>query len=158
MLSEDSMDIVRINKDNYHMFDEMVFYRGHERYKNTNEQMEELDFTQHYKALKIQTFYAFAAHFEAKFVGYIFLNYLPKIGTTNGRGWLFVDDLWVNPNYRRKGIARALMEEADTLSKELDTLGLRLYVNTDNSGGVDFYEMCGYKQKFGTSMLMQKEW
>jgi len=152
------MDVVRVNKDNYYMFDDMVFYRGHERYKNNNEQSEKQDFTQYYKALEIKTFYVFAAHFEEAFVGYIFLNYLPKIGTTNGGGWLFVDDLWVNPNYRRKGIAHTLMKKADSLSKELNTSGLRLYVNTDNHGGTDFYEMCGYKQKFGTSMMMQKEW
>jgi len=152
------MEIIRVDKENYHMFDDMIFYREHGRYKSNNESMEVQDFTLYYKALEMQTFYVFAAQLEGKFLGYIFLNYLPKIGTTNGRGWLFVDDLWVNPQYRRKGIALLLMKKADTLSKELNTSGLRLYVNTDNTGGVAFYEMCGYKQKFGTSMLMQKEW
>ena len=151
------MKIVKIDKNNYHLFDDMIFYREYERYKNSNERIEMQDFTPYYKALETQTFYAFAVLFDEKFVGYIFLNYLPKIGSTNGRGWLFIDDLWVNPDYRRKGIARALMEKADTLSKELDTLGLRLYVNTENPSAIDLYKMCGYEQKFGTCMLMQKE-
>jgi len=145
-----------VNKNNYHMFDDMVFYRGHRRYKNSEELAATQDFTPYYKALDISTFYVFAAQLEYKFVGYIFLNYLPKIGSTNGKGWLFVDDLWVNPHHRRKGIACALMAKADAISKELNTLGLRLYVNTDNPSGTAFYEMCGYEQKFGTSMLMQK--
>jgi len=152
------VETVRIDKHNYHMFDDMVFYRGHERYKNSDELAETQDFTSYYNVLDIPTFYVFAVQLEDKFVGYIFLNYLPKIGSTNGRGWLFVDDLWVNPHYRRRGIARALMKKADTLSKELNTIGIRLYVNTENPAGITFYEMCGYEQKFGTSMLMQKEW
>jgi len=151
------MEIVRVNKGNYHMFDDMVFYRGHERYKNSDEPMEAQDFSLHCNALEIQTFYVFAVQLKDKFVGYIFLNYLPKIGTTNGRGWLFVDDLWVNPCHRRKGVAHMLMKKADALSEELNAFGLRLYVNIDNPGGIIFYEMCGYEQKFGTSMLMQKE-
>jgi len=152
------MEIIRVDKHNYHKFDDMVFYRANERYKNNDEQVKAQDFTTHYKALEIPTFYVFAAQLDDEFVGYIFLNYLPKIGSTNGRGWLFVDDLWVNPHYRRKGIAHMLMAKADTISKELNTVGLRLYVNTDNPGGIVFYEMCGYEQKFGTSMLMQKGW
>ena len=54
-------------------------------------------------------------------------------------------------------IAHALMEKADNISQELNTVGLRLYVNTGNSGGIAFYENCGYEQQFGTSMLMQKD-
>lgn len=151
------MEVLRVDKHNYHMFDGMVFYRKHERYKNADELKQKHDFAPYYKALETQTFYVFAVQIEGKFVGYIFLNYLPKIGSTNGRGWLFVDDLWVNPDFRRKGIARALMAKADTLSKELNTLGLRLYVNADNPSGIDFYTACGYASKFGMSMLMQKE-
>ena len=151
------MEVVKVDKNNCHLFDDMVFYRGNERYKNDDEQMETRDYTPYYDALNISTFYVFAVQLEDKFVGYIFLNYLPKIGSTNGRGWLFVDDLWVNPHYRRKGIAHVLMKKADAISQELNTMGLRLYVNAENPGGIAFYEMCGYEQNFGMSMLMQKE-
>jgi ribosomal protein S18 acetylase RimI-like enzyme len=139
------------------MFDDMVFYRGHSRYKNEEEVKKARDFNIYHTALRTQTFHVFAAKMDEIFVGYIFLNYLPKIGSTNGRGWLFVDDLWVNPNYRRKGIADALMKKADVLSKEMNTSGVRLYVNTDNINGITFYEKCGYEPKFGTAMLMEKE-
>ena len=151
-------NIVKINKDNYPMFDDMIFYRKHGREKNDDELEEEHDFSSYHAALEIQTFYVFAAQLEAKFVGYIFINYLPKVGTNNGRGWLYIDDLWVNPNFRRMGIANALMERADVLSKEMNTMGLRLYVNTDNPDGISLYKKCGYEQKFGTAMFMQKEW
>lgn len=152
------MKIIKVNKDNYYMFDDMVFYRKHNRYKNADELIQTRDFASCYKTLETQTFYVFAVQIEEHFVGYIFLNYLPKIGPSNEKGWLFIDDLWVNPLYRRKGVAHALMVEADILSKELNTAGLRLYVNTKNSDAIDLYNACGYGQKFGTSMLMQKEW
>ncbi|MCL1787653.1 MAG: GNAT family N-acetyltransferase [Defluviitaleaceae bacterium] len=150
--------IVRVNKDNYSMFDDMVFYRGNGRYKNKEESNEDHDFTSCYTALEIQTFYVFAAKSENHFVGYVFINYLPKVGSTNGRGWLFIDDLWVNPDFRRKGIANALMKKADNLSKEMNTVGLRLYVNAENPEGIFLYKKCGYAQTFGGSMLMQKAW
>ena len=150
--------IVRVRKDNYSMFDDMIFYRGSGRYKNEEESNEHHDFTSCYTALETQTFYVFAAKSENHFIGYIFINYLPKVGSTNGRGWLFIDDLWVNPNFRRKGIADALIKKADSLSKEMNTVGLRLYVNTENSDGIFLYKKCGYIQTFGESMLMQKEW
>ena len=50
------------------------------------------------------------------------------------------------------------MKKADATSQELNTMGLRLYVNAENPGGIIFYEMCGYEHKFDKSMLMQKEW
>ncbi|MCL1883335.1 MAG: GNAT family N-acetyltransferase [Defluviitaleaceae bacterium] len=150
--------IVRVNKGNYSMFDDMVFYRGNGRYKNEEESNEDSDFTSYYAALEIQTFYVFAAKSENHFVGYVFINYLPKVGSTNGRGWLFIDDLWVNPNFRRKGIANALMKKADNLSREMNTVGLRLYVNAENPEGIFLYKKFGYEQTFGGSMLMQKEW
>jgi len=40
------------------------------------------------------------------------------------------------------------MKKADAISQELNTMGLRLYVNAENPGGIAFYEMCGYEQKF----------
>lgn len=55
------------------------------------------------------------------------------------------------------GIANALMEKADALSKEMNTAGLRLYVNADNPGGISFYKACGYEQKFGSALFMQKD-
>ncbi|MCL1882254.1 MAG: GNAT family N-acetyltransferase [Defluviitaleaceae bacterium] len=150
--------IVRVNKDNYSMFDDMVFYRGNGRYKNEEESNADHDFTSCYTALEIQTFYVFAAKSEDRFVGYVFINYLPKVGSTNAGGWLFIDDLWVNPDFRRKGIANALMKKADNLSKEMNTARLRLYVNAENPEGIFLYKKCGYVQTFGGSMLMQKEW
>jgi len=150
--------IVRVDKDNYFMFDDMIFRRRHERGKTEDEQKEIQDFSQAHLALENKGFYVFAAQTGNKFVGYICMVYIPKVSRTNGSGHLFIDELWVNPDFRKRGIARALMEKADAFSTEMNTLGLRLYVNTANDAGISFYRKCGYEEKYGTALFMEKEW
>ena len=150
--------IVMVTEGNYFMFDDMIFWRHHERGKNEDEKNEVYDHSQAHSTLKDKNFYGFAAQLDNKFVGYICAIYIPKISRANGRGHLFIDELWVNPDFRNRGIANALMKKVDTLSKEIKSLGLRLYVNTTNTAGISFYKKCGYKEKYGTALFMEKEW
>jgi len=149
--------IVMVTEDNYFIFDDMIFWRHYEREKNDDEKKIN-DFSQAHSTLENKNFYVFAAQVDDKFVGYISATYIPKISRTNGRGHLFIDELWVNPHFRKRGIANALMKRVDTLSKEINTLGLRLYVNTTNVVGISFYKKCGYKDKYGMALFMEKEW
>jgi len=55
-------DIVKVTDSNYYMFDDMIFYRGHERYKNEDELKETRDFTAYYTALQTQSFHVFTAN------------------------------------------------------------------------------------------------
>ena len=148
--------IVRVNKSNYQMFDDMVFFRinGCER----TEPAEIQNFDMVCEALDNKNLYVFAAQWKNKFIGWISVIYIPKIGKTNGRGHLFIDELWINPAFRKKGIANALMKQADALSQEINTIGLRLYVNTANDEAISLYEKCGYASKLGTALFMEKEW
>ena len=152
--------IVRVNKDNLFMFDNMAFYRKHGREKSEMELKENQDFNSYYttycNALEVQTFYVFAVQLEEKFIGYIFINYLPKIGVQNNNGHLYIEDLWTHPNYRRMGIAQSLMKKAEDLAKEKNIYGLRLGVNSTNEAAIALYEKCGYESMFGTGMTMQK--
>ena len=91
-----------------------------------------------------------------KFIGWISLVYIPKVGRTNGRGYLYVDELWVSPAYRKNGIAYSLMEKGNTVSNELNTLGLRLYVDTDNDEAFSLYKKCGYNVQ-RNAIFMEKE-
>ena len=149
--------IVRVDETNYSMFDDMVFCRIHGREKNRSEQAEMTDFDAIYETLHHENLYVFAAQLGDRFIGWISAVYIPKVGRTNGKGHLFIDELYVNPVYRRKGIAKSLMEKADILSKEINALGLRLYVNIANDEAISLYEQCGYKQQ-GEALFMDKEW
>ena len=149
--------IVKVDKDNYFMFDDMIFFRGHERYKN-DEELEDRDyFAQYYAILDENYFHTYAMQIDNKFVGYICVVYIPKIGKRENNGFLFVDDLWVNPDYRKIGIAKKLMQKVEYLAKEKDYYGLRLYVAADNDAGISLYKKCGYDNKqYGMSMFMEK--
>ena len=149
--------IVRVTKDNYAMFDDMVFCRIHGRERSTCKRVETPNFDAVYEALDNENLHVFAAQLGGKFIGWISAVYIPKVGRTNGKGHLFIDELYVNPAYRKKGIAKALLEKADILSKEIGTLGLRLYVNIANDAAISLYEQCGYKSQ-GEALFMDKEW
>ena len=149
--------VVKVDKGNYFMFDDMIFFRGHARYKNEKELNQKDYFPQYYTILEEKFFHAYAMEIGDKFVGYICAVYIPKIGKRENNGYLFVDDFWVNPNYRKMGVAEKLMQKIENLAKEQGCFGLRLYVDTTNHAGISLYEKCGYtNQQYGTSMLMEK--
>jgi ribosomal protein S18 acetylase RimI-like enzyme len=106
--------------------------------------------------LEDKNLYVFAAQKEQKFIGWISAVYIHKISWTNGYGHLFIDELWVNPIYRKKGIANALMRQIEVISKELDAIGLRLYVNSNNDEANSLYKKCGYINK-GEAFFMEKD-
>jgi len=150
--------IVRVNKNNYFMHDDMIFHRKHGRDKNECELKEIQDFTAEYKILDNENLFIYAAQTENKFVGYISIAYIPKVGQTlHGlNGFLFVDELWTNPNYRENGIAYALMMQADKLCKDKKISGLRLYVSGDNTAARTLYTKCRYNDKGGNAHFMEK--
>lgn len=144
--------IERINTENYNQFDDMVFWRenGFEREsskKNVEKQIE--------KELATPNFYVYAVEVDCRFVGWISLTYIPKIGRWGGHGHVFVDELWVQPDYRGKGLAKALMKKADELCAELKATGIRLYVNVNNPVAQKLYECCGYEED-GQAYFMEK--
>jgi len=155
MNHNDSVEIVRINKANYHLFDDMVFFRMHGRRKTTEEQNHSCDVSEIIKTLENPNLFVYAAKCDHRFCAWISLLYMPKIGRTNGKGYVYIDELWTDEEHRRKGIARNLMKKADDLSNELDALGVRLYVS--NPAATALYERCGYKCDNEQVCFMEKE-
>ena len=149
--------IVKVNIDNYPMFDDMVFWRVNKRERNEMEQKEIRDVVSVNSALNNENLYVYAAQSDDKFIAWISIVYIPKISWTGGKGHLFIDELWTHPDFRGKGIAYKLMKKAEVLSKEMNTLGLRLYVNPDNEAAVSLYKKLEYKNRAET-LFMDKEW
>jgi ribosomal protein S18 acetylase RimI-like enzyme len=148
--------IVLVDIQNYPMFDDMIFFRKHERFKTEDESNEPHDFTEQYAILEKQLLCTYAVEVEDNFVGYVSAAYIPKIGIPNNNGYLYVDDLWINPSFRRMGLGEALLNKAEDYAKEKGLFGLRLYVNTANDAGIALYKKCGYSAKYGEAMLMEK--
>ena len=151
--------IVKVNKDNYIMYDNMIFCSRHGRDKNEDELKKERNFTADYAALENENFYIFAAQTQNIFVGYITIVYIPKVGIDyhGYNGHLYIDDLWINPSYRKKGLAKALMDKADMICQEKKISGLRVGVHGTNGEAIALYNKCGYEY-INTNLIMEKQW
>ena len=59
---------------------------------------------------------------------------------------VYVDDIWVDPNYRKQGLGRALLE---TLEKRFIGKGLNnINLVTSAFQAPDFYRKCGFELEF----------
>jgi len=134
--------IERITETNYHSFADMTYWR-----KNTAEiKCDDLPSDMVKNHLADKNFRVYAAMADDKFVGWIALVFMPKISWTD-KGFVYVDELWVQEDYRREGIATALMAKADQYKNETNALGIRLYVNINNPGAKELYIKCGMAMK-----------
>ena len=142
--------IERITEINYPAFADMTYWRKNgTEIKNDAPPGEMVK-----KHLADKNFRVYAARADDKFVGWIALVFMPKISWTD-KGFVYVDELWVQEDYRMQGIATALMAKADQYKNEIDAAGVRLYVNVNNPTAKHLYEKCGYSCE-GTAEFMEK--
>ena len=144
--------IERIDEDNYPLFDAMIFWRenGFEREPLWTPVPKQIK-----KELSNPNLYVYAARVGNRYVGWISLLYLPKVGRWKGHGHIYVDELWVEPSFRGQGMAKALMQKADELKVKLEATGVRLYVNVNNPAARRLYDVCGYQEN-GQAYFMEK--
>jgi len=71
-------------------------------------------------------------------------------GYDGHRGW--INYLAVDPAVRRRGIARALMAEAERLLRERGCPKINLQVRKDNVQAVAFYERIGFAEDASVSL------
>lgn len=150
--------IIKVDNQNYSMFDDMVFWRINRRERTYTEKLEAANnnFNDICLALENPNLYVYAALDKDKFVGWISIIYMPKVGKLNGLGHVYVDELWVEPTYRKQGIAKKLMKKADELLNTTASAGIRLYVNSENPKAKMLYEKCGFSES-GIAYFMEKD-
>ncbi|MTI94423.1 MAG: GNAT family N-acetyltransferase [Firmicutes bacterium] len=130
--------IQQVASDNYHLFRDLVHWRvtGERKPAAGEPTGPELEF------LKYEDFWVYAAQIGNAFVGWINAVLIPK--PDRRRGLLYVDELWLAPEYRGKGIADALMEKVFCLARERELWKVRLYVGADNPSARSFYRRMGF--------------
>jgi ribosomal protein S18 acetylase RimI-like enzyme len=149
--------IIKIDYHNYSMFDDMVFWRMNGRERTYSEKLESTNnsFSDECVSLANSNLYVYAALVNDKFVGWISIIYMPKVGRLNGLGYLYIDELWVEVTYRKQNIARKLMEKSDELLSTTKSAGVRLYVNIENPNAKRLYKKCCFSEN-GTAYFMEK--
>ncbi|MBK5093666.1 MAG: GNAT family N-acetyltransferase [Actinobacteria bacterium] len=80
-----------------------------------------------------------------KKAGLLILLILPSL--YYGGSYAAITELVVSKEYRGKGIARRMVEEAKMLARSLDCAELDVSVEVDNEKAVGFYKKLGFVQK-----------
>lgn len=153
MDTQERIRIVRIDESNYPLFDDMVFLRMNGRERTAQERGEPRDYAMERRELGHPGLWVYAAETEGRFVAWISVVYMPKVGRTHGYGYLYVDELWTAPQYRRQGIAQRLLQAAEEIT-EPPVMGMRLYA--DDPGAIALYRKCGYTVLSDTACFMEK--
>ncbi len=156
-------DIIRITPDNYRAFEAMVQWRmtgqrqpidqtlnHHGGNKDNDPKLEQVC-----KELTRDTFHVFAVEVDQVMVGWIQMHYMAKIGPRWPSGVIYVDELWVHPDYRRQGLAQALMETCDQMRDHHGASQCRL--NVTNPHAKALYEKVGYRAQEEMGFFMVKE-
>ena len=86
-------------------------------------------------------FRALVAEWDGQPAAYaLFFSYY---STFEGRGGLFLEDLYVRDQYRGKGIGKALLARVASIALDENCFGVRWQVLDWNTPAIDFYEGLG---------------
>lgn len=87
---------------------------------------------------------------NSKFIGYVVLEDDEIVGAlfAHRKVWwtndeIFIDELFINPEYQNRGYGKLLMNQVEDVSKELGLGGVTLLTNKNHPAKL-FYEKKGY--------------
>ncbi|WP_163831304.1 GNAT family N-acetyltransferase [Spartinivicinus ruber] len=75
-----------------------------------------------------------------------FTQLYPAFSSVAMKRMWYLNDLYVHPDYRKKGIAEALLEQAQQLALDTDALTVKLATAVDNNEAKALYEKVGYQK------------
>ncbi len=95
-----------------------------------------------------EKFFVLIADWDSKPAGFAF--YFFNYSTWLGKPGLYLEDLFVKPEFRGKGIGKALLAKLAQIAVRENCYGMRWQVLDWNTPAIDFYEALGGK--------LMKEW
>lgn len=84
------------------------------------------------------------AELENQIIGFAGLRIVPYLFYAGTHAEL--TELFVEENYRRKGVGNALVEYAEHVARERNAEELILHTSQDNQGGREFYTAMGFEE------------
>ncbi len=146
----DRVEVRRVTKDNYFKYDDAVYWRLNKRERSKAEKEKRSHASR--KELSSSDFMCLQQNMKTVLLdGFIFL-FTPKIGKWK-KGHLFVDEMWVMPDFRRKGVAMKLLTAIETVKQESQLDMIRLI--TDTEAARKLYEKYGF-ETVGQCVFMEK--
>jgi GNAT superfamily N-acetyltransferase len=89
----------------------------------------------------------FLAHTDsAKSIGSGFVQLYPSFSSVSMKRLWILNDLFVSDEFRGKGVAKALMQQAENFARETGAKGLTLKTAIDNLEAQNLYISMGWKQ------------
>ena len=95
---------------------------------------------------------AFLARVDGVTAGICLIAICPA-SLTLGEFWM-VRDLFVDPRWRRTGVARALLDAVGTTARQRGALRLTVQTEEDNAAALQLYERYGFGPVTGLRLLM----
>ena len=90
--------------------------------------------------------FLFVATVNGRTVGFVSGELREGSPTFQPRTWASVDDIFVEPGYRNRGIGRALIASVEGWARQKGANGVSLQVAAANDGGRRFYEDLGFRE------------
>lgn len=90
--------------------------------------------------------FLFVAVTEERTVGFISGELRQGSPTFLPKTWASVDDVFVEPEHRNRGIGHALLQSVEAWAQERDADGISLQVAAANARGRKFYDDLGFRE------------
>jgi GNAT superfamily N-acetyltransferase len=90
--------------------------------------------------------FLFVAESDGRTVGFISGELREGSPTFRQKTWASVDDVFVEPEHRNRGMGRALLESVEAWAKERNADGISLQVAAANERGRKFYGELGFRE------------
>src|ERR687898_1611327 len=90
--------------------------------------------------------FLFVARSGGQTVGFISGELREGSPTFRQRTWASVDDVFVEPEHRNRGMGRALLKSVEAWARERGADGISLQVAAANTRGRKFYEELGFRE------------
>lgn len=137
--------MIKIKNGTTENLDELIelFDQYRQFYKQNSDKKQAKSFL--FERLNNQDSMIYIAYLNDKPVG--FTQLFPSFSSVSMEKMWILNDLYIAPSARKKGIADELMKTAINFSKETNSKGLRLETSSDNYPAQQLYEKIGFKRE-----------
>ncbi|WP_375202521.1 GNAT family N-acetyltransferase [Hyphococcus sp.] len=80
--------------------------------------------------------------------------FFPEFSTWRGRRGIYLQDIYVKPEARGRGVGKELIDALTREAKEMSAVYLRLAVDSDNHDAARFYERLGFAEAHRDRIFM----